>query len=456
MTRCRARLQTPVWLMLLLMLALPAALAQAQSTVSTSHINGEPVKGKVDRIENDQLFLRDVEPAGAPTQLSLREVEELDYLDQRDAETPGDEWALRLILSSGDIFIGRVVGEGADGFIFESMAFGRFPVDIGQVERIEVRKNLGDNRFEADPDYMDKDDDALYLSAREGAARGDVTGGTLDAVLPIGPDFVDKAEILMAPVPWREVLAVTRHIMDRPRQPDEFQAIVACRNGERFTGKLLKLADRTYQLRSYLLKPETIDKDAPEAQQGRHTDGLTLSVRDERLLKVTLRHGKFAYVSDLEVTAMTEYPWFGGRAAVQQDKLRDYWWHFRRDQAVTGGQLQLMAEDGRPVIYTKGLGVHSYCDLTFNLDSRYVKFLADIGIDYGATEQASVNFLVYVDNERQPRFRTASVVRRSAPLQSIEVNVRGARTLRLVVDFGDNGDIQDRAIWAKARVIKDE
>ncbi|MGE3852450.1 MAG: hypothetical protein AB7K09_11965, partial [Planctomycetota bacterium] len=262
----------------LLLVAALAAPAFAQARVS--HINGDPVEGKISSIENDTITLRDVSPAGAPTTLDVKEVEEIDYIEQRDPEPVGAEWTLRILMTTGDVFIGRVVKKASDGFIFESMSFGRFPIDIAEVKRIEVRRNLGAHGFQEDPDYMGSSDDALYQKPAEGADRGDVVGGTLEEVQPDGAYFLDKNNLFQDVMPWGSIQAIVRHVDDAP-QPTKFQAIVLARNGERFTGELLKMVDRTCTLRSHVLRPQSVDTDAPENERKQHSEGLVLRIGEQ-------------------------------------------------------------------------------------------------------------------------------------------------------------------------------
>lgn len=429
--------------------------AVAEATeVRVTHINGPAVRGKVQSATDEALRLRELQDENAPESLNLREVEEIEYVMQADPETPDERFTLVLRLITGDLFVGRVVGDAPDGFIFESAAFGRFPVDLDWIQRIDIRKNQEQFQFQESPTPRQLRTDALYYKPPPGTNQADVLTGDLERITIRGVDFFDADDTVQDIVEWNALVAVTRYV-DAPRdQPAQFQVIVAARNGERFTGKLLGMENRTYRIRSYVLRPSTRDPQAQGPDAQRHGDGLTLGVYDERLNKLTFRHGKFAYLSDMPVEAAVQYPYFGGPSAMPRN-LNDYWWNFQRDRAVTGGPLTLRAADMRRVIYTKGLGVHSYCKLTFRLDGQYARFMADIGLDDSAGQQGSVIFEVYCDDEPQPRYRSPSVLRRSAALVSIDVDVRGARRIHLVVDFGDNGDIQDRANWAKARVIKE-
>lgn len=439
---------TRVALVLALFATAPALALAGQ--VRVSHIDGPPVEGKVDKVEDNTLSLRDLTGDG-PRTLNLKRVEEILYPNQQDSEPIPERYPLRLYLSSGDVLIGRVVRETDSGlgFVFESFAFGEVEIDLEWVMRLDVIAAVDALGFKEDPLIAESEDDGLYWRR----PVGDVSAGFAAAITPTGIAFEDNAGILGAEVPYGEMLVATRHLFLGPlAQPNEFQVLVSCRSGERFTGKLLKTEGRRYLIQSYVLKlAETDDRPAGP---------VTITVHEDRIARMTFSHGSFAYLSDMtpkaapgtNKPAVIEYPFFGGERAMPRDP-DEYWWHYRRDRAVGGGELTLRDENKRRVVYAKGLGCHSYCRITFELNAQFNQFLAEIGVDEAATGAGSVVFRVFADSETEPRF-DSGVVRRSAAAQSIAIDVTGVRYLHLEVDFGDNGDIQDHANWARARIIR--
>ena len=454
----RASVLAAAWLIGLIgSLGVLAGVAGAQQ-VRVAHIDGPDVAGQVQGIESRRapgetvetrvLVLSGVEPDGR-SEFDLERIEEIAYVGQADPEAIPEEFPLTLHLTSGDRLTGRVVESLGGGLVFESMSFGRLPIDLSMIRQIDVRSNQAERPFEAALEVADSGRDALYFMPEDAEQEAvDVAIGDLETVEPDGVFFLDVNELLFDLVPWSNIQAITRPF-EVETQPETFQTILLARNGERFTGRLTAYEDGRFALRSLLLFPETEDEQvAPE----RHADGLTIGISESRVLQMTFRYGKFAYLSDQEPSAIDEYPFFGGRDAVPEDESA-YWWRYRVNRAVDGSPLQLRDERGREVTYETGLGVHSYSSLTFRLDGEYAVLLADIGLDSSAGEQASVVFEVWVDDETEPRFQS-DVFRRATPLRAIEIDVRGAEAVRLVVDFADHGDIQDRANWAKVRVLK--
>jgi hypothetical protein len=113
------------------------------------------------------------------------------------------------------------------------------------------------------------------------------------------------------------------------------------------------------------------------------------------------------------------------------------------------------AGDGQPmkiagIAYAKGLGVHATSDITYKLSGICSKFIADIGVDDEIPAgSGSVIFQIWVDGVNA--YQTA-LLSSGMAAQTVSVPVTGASQLRLVVTDGGNGNGQDHADWANARL----
>lgn len=121
-------------------------------------------------------------------------------------------------------------------------------------------------------------------------------------------------------------------------------------------------------------------------------------------------------------------------------------WPMRRDKSVSNEPITL---GGRR--YEKGLGVHSFSELSFDLAGEYERFVATIGIDDSMRPRGSVIFRVALDGNIL--FDSGAASGRDEPRQ-VSLNVSGGRKLTLTVDYGDGLDLSDQADWAGARLIK--
>jgi hypothetical protein len=121
-------------------------------------------------------------------------------------------------------------------------------------------------------------------------------------------------------------------------------------------------------------------------------------------------------------------------------------WPYRADRNVTGGQLRCC---GR--IYVKGIGVHSAARLSYKLDRPWTRFQSEIGIDDSTAGRGSVGFRVFVDGKLK---YSSPAVRGGAPPQALSVDLAAAKQLDLVVDYGEAGDVMDRADWLNPRLVR--
>jgi hypothetical protein len=109
------------------------------------------------------------------------------------------------------------------------------------------------------------------------------------------------------------------------------------------------------------------------------------------------------------------------------------------------------------VAYSKGLGVHAYSELVYNINSipggPWTNFRAIIGRDDVGENGCGTNigFQVYVDNILMGTY----VKSITDPGQDINIDITGKSTLKLVVSNGTDNDYScDHANWAMARVAK--
>ena len=114
------------------------------------------------------------------------------------------------------------------------------------------------------------------------------------------------------------------------------------------------------------------------------------------------------------------------------------------------------AGDGKTITlngmtYTKGLGVHSPSEIIYNLNGQYTRFLTDVGIDDEInTGCGTVSFDVYVDNVL---VYSSGTMTSTSATKSIDLNVTGKQTLKLVVTNGGDNSTCDHADWAGARLV---
>jgi hypothetical protein len=138
------------------------------------------------------------------------------------------------------------------------------------------------------------------------------------------------------------------------------------------------------------------------------------------------------YVSDLPYTVAAN-----GWGPVEKDKSNG---------ESGSGDGRTITLDG--VTYTKGLGTHAASDVSVALNSC-TRFQASVGVDDEVGSNGSVVFQVYVDGVTKYE---SPVLRGSSATATVDVDVTGGKTLRLVVTNGGDNTSYDHADWASARV----
>ena len=122
--------------------------------------------------------------------------------------------------------------------------------------------------------------------------------------------------------------------------------------------------------------------------------------------------------------------------AVEQE-----WSDAKRDRSVGGNPLRIGGNT-----YASGVGTHAASLLELRLGGNALRFHAIVGVDDEAKDTGSVRFLVFADD----RQRYDSGVMRKGPAKAIDLDLAGAKTLRLVVEDGGDGIDNDHADWADA------
>ncbi len=162
--------------------------------------------------------------------------------------------------------------------------------------------------------------------------------------------------------------------------------------------------------------------------------GQTATIRVSDISRLECVSNRVVYVSDIEPSAQTV------------EGLLHRTWPIRFDRSVGGGPLVIDGE-----VFARGIGVHSRTTLTYSLDGGFQSFVATIGLDDAVRPGGSVIFRVSVDGNA--RFESQELTGRDEA-QLIKIDIAGARTLTLVVDFGKALDLGDHADWAGARLIR--
>lgn len=123
----------------------------------------------------------------------------------------------------------------------------------------------------------------------------------------------------------------------------------------------------------------------------------------------------------------------------------------KKDISISGNALRLTDENGKEVSFERGVGAHSTSTITYDLtDKDYGYFSSYVGVDRGMYNTVgSVSFEVYVDGEKK---FDSGLITSKEPMKYLEVDINGAKELKLVVTDGGNGNGSDHATWGDAKL----
>jgi endo-alpha-N-acetylgalactosaminidase len=152
------------------------------------------------------------------------------------------------------------------------------------------------------------------------------------------------------------------------------------------------------------------------------------------LARVDFSQDKLRYLSDLEPLKVVENSNIG---------LED---HYRRDKSLDNGPLRLGKET-----YAKGLALHAYAELVYDLGGQFKEFKAVLGVDPKVGVDPA-NVKIVVEGDGRSLF-TDNIKRDDKP-RPITVDVKNVKQLRLVVSSNSLFDLGDHLNLGDAKVTK--
>lgn len=341
---------------------------------------------------------------------------------------------VELILRGGDRLVGKILRGGDERVEMSCRArtAGHVTVDLEYVRAIVVRPS----RVSETPSGRVTEDllkarpsaDKLYLES------GDVIDGIMESVQKDGIRFSSETlgprALLFGFAKVKAVLLAEFEEERVEKAPTKgLRAAVHLTDGGRLTGELRELGKEELMLR--------------------HPRLGEMRMKTSVVSEIAIRGGRCQFLSDLDPVRTKEYmdiP-FGPKKGEEST-----YFPFKRDSNCTGKPLRMAGKT-----YSKGLGVHSYSLLEYELGGAYKQFRVTIGLDASAHPAPGTNalggsvvFRVYLDGKK------IAVERLSYrdPPRELGLPVAGGDILGLEVDFGNFLSDLDRANWAYARVVK--
>jgi len=164
--------------------------------------------------------------------------------------------------------------------------------------------------------------------------------------------------------------------------------------------------------------------------------GPKLQVPLTEVVSLDVHQGKAIYLSDLKPK----------KAEVQPYQSMS--WPWAADRSIRGNPITLGADT-----FEKGLGTHSRTTLTYDLAGKYRRFESLVGLDPLTGRRGAVDLRILIDGKEQPLPDLLGLTLGKSP-QAITIDLKAAKELTLIVDYGPTGDVQDDVNWADARLIE--
>ncbi len=161
-----------------------------------------------------------------------------------------------------------------------------------------------------------------------------------------------------------------------------------------------------------------------------------LELNRRHIVSIRFVSARVTNLADVEPTAVTCY----GKVIDAME--------YRTNMSVGGKPISL---DG--VTYATGLGLHSFTELTYELDGGYGSFVAMVGIDDIARPGGDATLTI---EQTGPTARPPVTLRLTGetPAEIVRVDISGATALTIRVDFGaDELGVGDHVDVASARLI---
>lgn len=248
--------------------------------------------------------------------------------------------------------------------------------------------------------------------------NGDAARGALTALTDTGAKFTPDGGTARE-VPFTDLAAIgfnPRFV--RPRKPKGPFANLVLADGTRLAASEIELKTGTLVCKAVC--------------------GPTVELPLVKLVSLEVLQGPATYLSDLKPTKAETVGFLGAG------------WSWAADRTVRGQPLRLLQGDTENT-FDKGLGTHPKTVLTYDLAGKYTRFETLVGLDPTTGKRGRADVRVRVDGKEVPLPELKTLGAGNAV--PITADVRKAKELTLVIDFGPTGDVQADVNWGAARLI---
>ena len=305
---------------------------------------------------------------------------------------------------------------------------------------------------------------------------GKITTWTKDT-LQVETRFGDQVRLFNLPIPmlhdiWPQAVVAGKLTVPRTGEQADLDNIYArSESGEiqRIAGKVLGRNDESYQIEiegqtRQLGRAKVVGlvfRHQPQAQDltqyeivdcisGQHIPGLVtqltgdtfqmetlwkekLELPRSQLDRIRVKNGQLIALSDVTPSHAEQIGYL--------DLVRPY----QTNKSFSGSPLQI-----GEVKYPEGLCTHSHTVLDYDLAGGFSQFRSAVGLQKDDGDLGHVIVRVRVDGVSKFEKSIAG----GQPAQSVTIDLAGAKTLQLEVDFGDGFDVADHLVWGTPVLLR--
>lgn len=397
------------------------ALIAALGALTSSPAKAEDIRSIDGRFEETVLRIglneeRELQLETGKQKIPMRKVRTIDFNDSSKLVA---QRSATLVLANGDLIRGAVLDGNADDITVQTASLGKLVVSLEKLRAVVLDPDMDMRDVEAQLRSKAANDVVLLRSG--GEAKGVLEG------FGKGELTIDMNQTGVLKIDYEKIRMVRLSLLGENKLPE---------GGTQVRLRLLDGSTLSGQLHSY--ETGVLTMTSLLAERG--------SIRSTDIQQLLVLNGSFVYLSDMEPSQVEQR--FDGF------KFYPEVFGWKRDRNVRGGVLKLGGKS-----YEKGLGVHSYTSLSYELGGKYKSFRAIVGLDdsvrpLGQPGLGSVTFRVLVDGKPAKEYADGLLLKKESEPQSISIDVSGAKVIALVADYGPTLHVLGRANWADAHLIR--
>ncbi|MCI4354775.1 MAG: NPCBM/NEW2 domain-containing protein [Thermoplasmata archaeon] len=365
--------------------------------------------------EGSDLVVKYVDLGGDAGTLKAADLVEIAFNGGRAANSgrPAPE-DIEIILTTGDLLVGRVGAKSDDGVNLLSAVFSNPLVKFGQIRAVVFPANRAFLPLRL-PEKADAADIILTQS-------GDRAEGTILSVSDAGVAYKSKRLDKEITVPLDKAAGVWMIETEAaPKEPSGLHATVLTSDGSSLRGEIRSLKEGALTLKDGY--------------------GAVHKIPANLLSGIYMKNGRVVYLSDIKPTIVDEDAnYIRGPKKLSSDLDFPY----QKDRSARGGKIILGGVEHR-----KGVGVRARSLLAYPLDGGFKRFQAVLGLDASSMGLGAVKIEVETDGKKLKELGLKGM---DAP-QAIDVDVSGAKELLLRVTWAGVGQ-SDFVDWGSARLIR--